>query len=78
MRRGVQSSELLRALGIVDRLGLHACFNLLIFNPDSTLDDVADNVAFLRSHPVNPMNFCRTEVYAGTPLCHRSPSLPRK
>ncbi|MBW2456580.1 MAG: B12-binding domain-containing radical SAM protein [Deltaproteobacteria bacterium] len=57
-----------RALEIVNRLDLHACFNLLVLNPDSTLEDLAGNVAFLRDHPQNPMNFCRTEVYAGTPL----------
>jgi radical SAM superfamily enzyme YgiQ (UPF0313 family) len=57
-----------RALATVNRLKLHACFNLLILNPDSTLEDVRANVAFLRKHPDNPMNFCRTEVYEGTPL----------
>jgi hypothetical protein len=56
---------------VVDRLDLHACFNLLLFNPDSTLEDVEANVGFLRAHPRNPMNFCRTEVYAGTPLERR-------
>jgi hypothetical protein len=52
----------------VNRLGLHACFNLLLLNPDSTLEDLAANAAFLRRRPHNPMNFCRTEIYAGTPL----------
>ena len=57
-----------RALEIVNRLDLHACFNLLLLNPDSTLEDFRANVAFLRGHCGNPMNFCRTEIYAGTPL----------
>lgn len=57
-----------RAIDVVNRLGLHACFNLLLCNPDSTLEDMAANVAFLRRRPDNPMNFCRTEIYAGTPL----------
>ncbi len=60
-----------RALRVVNQLDLHACFNLLVLNPDSTLEDLAGNVAFLRDHPHNPMNFCRTEVYAGTPLQRR-------
>ena len=59
------------ALEIVNRLDVHACFNLLLLNPSSTLEDMAANVAFLRSRPHNPMNFCRTEVYAGTPLERR-------
>ncbi|MFW5741066.1 MAG: B12-binding domain-containing radical SAM protein, partial [Myxococcota bacterium] len=65
----VQDNE--RALSILNELDVHTCFNLLAFNPDSTLEDFAGNVAFLRRHPHNAMNFCRTEVYAGTPLERR-------
>ena len=68
LRRGQTRDDNVRALAIVNRLDLHACFNLLMFNPDSSLEDFAANVAFLRAHPHNPMNFCRTEIYAGTPL----------
>ena len=65
-RQTVEQNE--QALEVMNALDIHTAFNLLIFNPDSTLEDVADNVAFLRKHPHNPMNFCRTEIYAGTPL----------
>lgn len=66
--RGQLLADNERALEIVNELDIHACFNLLLWNPDSTLEDVAHNVAFLGTHARNPMNFCRTEVYAGTPL----------
>ncbi len=69
--RGQTLAENERALRLVNEAGLHACFNLLLFNPDSTLEDVAENLRFLRRHGENPMNFCRTEVYAGTPLERR-------
>jgi hypothetical protein len=69
--RGQRLEDNVRALEIVNGLGLHACFNLLLLNPDSTLEDLGANVAFLRAHPRNPMNFCRTEVYTGTPLERR-------
>jgi radical SAM superfamily enzyme YgiQ (UPF0313 family) len=69
--RGQTLDDNLRALDVVNRLDIHTCFNLLIFNPESTLEDVAANVAFLRASPRNPMNFCRTEIYAGTPLERR-------
>ncbi len=69
--RGQTLDQNKRALEVVNRLDLHSCFNLLMLNPDSTLEDFAANVAFLRRHPANPMNFCRTEVYAGTPLERR-------
>jgi len=66
--RGQTPDQNKRALAIVNRLDLHACFNLLLLNPDSTLDDFRANVAFLRGHCANPMNFCQTEIYAGIPL----------
>lgn len=66
--RGQSLDDNRRALAVVNRLDIHTCFNLLLWNPDSTLEDLVANVAFLRAHPDNPMNFCRTEVYTGTPL----------
>jgi anaerobic magnesium-protoporphyrin IX monomethyl ester cyclase len=69
--RGQKVSDNERALELVREFHLHACFNLLVLNPDSTLRDFMGNVAFLRRHPHHPMNFCRTEVYTGTPLHKR-------
>ncbi len=66
--RGQTVSDNERALAILGELDIHTCFNLLVLNPDSTLEDFARNVEFLRKHPRNAMNFCRTEIYAGTPL----------
>ncbi len=66
--RGQTVEDNLRALEILGGLEIHTCFNLLVLNPDSTLEDLAGNVAFLRAHPDQAMNFCRTEIYAGTPL----------
>ena len=66
--RGQTVEDNERALAILNELDVHTCFNLLAFNPESTLEDFAANVAFLRRHPDNAMNFCRTEIYAGTPL----------
>jgi radical SAM superfamily enzyme YgiQ (UPF0313 family) len=65
-RQTVEDNE--RALALTRELDLHTCFNLLLLNPDSTLEDFLGNVDFLRRHPHHPMNFCRTEVYTGTPL----------
>jgi radical SAM superfamily enzyme YgiQ (UPF0313 family) len=69
--RGQTVTDNDHALQVLNDLDVHTCFNLLVFNPDSTLEDAAANVAFLRRHPHNPMNFCRTEIYAGTPLERR-------
>jgi len=66
--RGQSLADNERALAILGKRRLHICFNLLLLNPDSTLDDLRANAAFLARHRDHPMNFCRTEVYAGTPL----------
>ena len=69
--RGQKLRDNERALEILNGLDVHTAFNLLLLNPDSTLDDFAGNVAFLRGHLDNPMNFCRTEIYEGTPLARK-------
>jgi anaerobic magnesium-protoporphyrin IX monomethyl ester cyclase len=51
--------------------GIFACYNLLIFEPEITLDDVAQNIAFMRTRPSTPVNFCRAEPYLGTPMYKR-------
>ncbi|MBL0313618.1 MAG: B12-binding domain-containing radical SAM protein [Holophagaceae bacterium] len=66
--RGQRLADNERALEILGGRHLQTCFNLLLLNPDSTLEDFRANVAFLARHPEHPMNFCRTEIYAGTPL----------
>ncbi|MBI5545558.1 MAG: radical SAM protein, partial [Deltaproteobacteria bacterium] len=69
--RGQRLADNESALQILNGLDLHVAFNLLVLNPESTLEDFEGNVAFLRGHAANPMNFCRTEIYAGTPLEQR-------
>ncbi|MCC7539972.1 MAG: cobalamin-dependent protein [Deltaproteobacteria bacterium] len=68
--RGVQTRRIREALAASREAGIFVCYNLLLFEPDATLDDVAQNVAFIREHAVHPINFCRAEPYHGTPL-HR-------
>ena len=59
------------ALEAFAEAGIFACYNLLIFEPESTLDDVAQNIAFMRGHASTPVNFCRAEPYLGTPMHRR-------
>jgi hypothetical protein len=51
--------------------GIFPCYNLLLFEPDATVDDVEQNVAFMREYAAVPVNFCRAEPYHGTPLYER-------
>jgi hypothetical protein len=43
-------------------------FNVQLFDPDTTLDSLGDNLSLLRAWPGVPWNFGQTQVYAATPL----------
>ncbi len=64
--RHIESAfELLRQHGIV------ITYNLLIFHPDATLDEINQNLLFMKKHPGYPFDFGRAEVVAGSPLERR-------
>ena len=71
LRRWAQSKHNHHALRIADELGLYVSFNLLVFDPDTTLETLEDNLAFLEKWAQVPFNFGRVELYAGTPLLER-------
>ncbi|MBS1859764.1 MAG: cobalamin-dependent protein, partial [Acidobacteria bacterium] len=73
--QSVEDSE--RALEACAELDISAQYTLMIFHPDTTLDTLRADVAFLRRFSANPLNFCRTEIYAGTPLEKRMIALGR-
>jgi hypothetical protein len=60
-----------RALCMLRDRSLGVSFNVMLFDPDCTLDDVAINLDFLRAHLDLPWNICRTELYSGTELLQR-------
>jgi anaerobic magnesium-protoporphyrin IX monomethyl ester cyclase len=66
--RGVDIQQNRRALEMLRAREIYACFNMLIFDPESTIVSLRESLAFLREYPEVPMNFCRTEIYVGTPL----------
>ncbi len=68
LRRRTQQSHVDRALSACREAGIFVCYNLLIFEPDARLDDVRENIAFMRRNAAHPVNFCRAEPYIGTPL----------
>ena len=71
LARGVRSEENHRALGLLERLDIFPCFNLLIFDPSTTLEDLETNLRFMERFAEIPMNFGRVKLYAGTPLLAR-------
>lgn len=68
LNRRMQTDCVRDALAACRQEGIFGCYNLLIFEPDAKLQDIEDNIAFIREHASHPVNFCRAEPYHGTPL----------
>src|SRR5580765_5121387 len=71
LRRWGKSSQNHRAIDVARSLGLFVCFNILMFDPDTTLASVRKNLDFIEYAADYPFNFGRVELYAGTPLLGR-------
>lgn len=71
LNRGVAATTAVRALRTLEQLGLYVCFNMLVFDPDASVDALVENLAFMEAHGEHPSNFGRVELYAGTPLLER-------
>ena len=66
--RGIDREQNHRALAVLREQGIHTCFNLLMFDPWCDVASIRTNVAFMSQQRFFPLNFCRVEVYSGTPL----------
>lgn len=66
--RGTQQAHVRGALKACREAGIFNCYNLLVFEPGATVQEVAQNMEFIRDHADHPVNFCRAEPYHGTPL----------
>ena len=60
--------HILKALQILNDFDVHISYNILMFEPDTVLDDILINLRFIERHIDNPFNFCRAEPHAGTEL----------
>jgi hypothetical protein len=68
LNRRITADDNRRAMAVLRQLEIYNSFNVLIFDPEATLDGVEANLDFLAGHSDFAFNFCRTEVYAGTPI----------
>jgi hypothetical protein len=66
--RGSKVHHIDRAFGILRQHSIIVTYNLLIFHPDATFDEINENILFLKNHPAYPSDFGRAEVVAGSPL----------
>ena len=64
-------AEATRALELCEELDLSSQYTLIIFHPEATPESMLADLDFARRHPEHPLNYCRAEVYAGTPLERR-------
>jgi radical SAM superfamily enzyme YgiQ (UPF0313 family) len=71
LRRWSRPRQNHQAIEIVRELDLYCCFNMLAFDPDTTLESLEINIEFMRDACDFPSNFGRVELYAGTPLLAR-------
>ncbi len=68
LNRKCTREQIENALTILNDFDVHIAYNLLMFEPDTTLDDILINLRFMERHIDNPFNFCRAEAYASTGL----------
>ena len=71
LRRNVSEEQNHLAMRVLDDLGIYVCFNMLIFDPDATVESLEANLRFMERYSDWPHNFGRVELYAGTPLLER-------
>lgn len=68
LNRNNTVAQIESALKILNDFDLHVAYNLLLFEPDTSMQDLAINLDFIERHGDNPFNFCRAEAYAATGL----------
>jgi anaerobic magnesium-protoporphyrin IX monomethyl ester cyclase len=71
LRRWAKSRQNHTSIEIIRSLDLYTCFNVLLFDPDTTLESIETNLDFMEYAAECPFNFGRVELYAGTPLLAR-------
>lgn len=60
-----------RALDMCRDLDVSSQYTMMMFHPDATPETVEADMAFMRDNIDHALNFCRTEIYSGTPLEQR-------
>lgn len=68
LNRTSSLEQIENALQVLNDLDVHVAYNLLMFEPDTNMDDILINLRFMERHIDNPFNFCRAEAYAATGL----------
>ncbi len=57
-----------RALSALKKYGIIVTYNLLIFHPNATIEEISENIEFIRKYPYLPFDVARAEIVSGSPL----------
>lgn len=66
--RGMKRADIDRAMGALRARDVFHAFNMLIFDPDTTLESILPNLDLMERYADTPFDFSRAEVYVETPL----------
>ncbi|NOZ81591.1 MAG: B12-binding domain-containing radical SAM protein [Candidatus Micrarchaeota archaeon] len=67
LTRGTNLDEIYNALNVLKNR-FAVTYNLLIFHPTATLDEINENIYFIKNNLDCPFDFGRAEIVAGSPL----------
>ena len=68
LRRGTSLPAIINAMDLLRQHDIAITYNLLIFHPEATLDEINQNIHFVSKNLEFPFDFGRTEIVAGSPL----------
>jgi radical SAM superfamily enzyme YgiQ (UPF0313 family) len=68
LNRKCSIEQIINSLTNLNKYDIHVAYNLLMFEPETTMNDILINLRFMEQHIENPQNFCRAEPHAGTGL----------
>ncbi|MBM4241916.1 MAG: B12-binding domain-containing radical SAM protein [Euryarchaeota archaeon] len=66
--RGSSPKEINNSLNLLKKHEIAVTFNLLIFHPKAKLDEINENIYFMKKNSDCANNFGRAEIVAGSPL----------
>jgi anaerobic magnesium-protoporphyrin IX monomethyl ester cyclase len=68
LNRGSTVEQAINALDILNDFDIGVVYNLLIFEPNTVMEDLLKNLQFMERHIDSPFSFGRVEVFAKTKL----------
>jgi len=68
LKRAATMEDVNNSLQLLKKFDIGVTFNLLMFHPRATLDEINENIYFMNKNKDMAFDFGRTEIVAGSPL----------